>query len=89
MITHTKKIIGDPLISTLHTQQEYFQVRKSNASDNDGDKTVRCELYHGSYVTEDYEVALLKYLVHLSSRNYVMMEMDVEEELNERVNGGD
>ena len=64
-------------------------MRKSNASKNDGDKTVRYELYHGGYVTADYEVALLKYLVHLSSKNDFIMEMNVEEEMNERVNGGD
>ena len=64
-------------------------MRKSNASKNDGVKNVRYELYHGGYVTEDYEVALIKYLVHLSSQKDVIMEMDMEEELNERVNGGD
>ena len=34
-------------------------------------------------------MALTNYLVHLPSKNYVIMNIDVDEELNERVNGGE
>ena len=44
---------------------------------------------HGGYVTSYDKVALPNYLVHLLSQNGVIMEMYAEEELNERVNGGD
>ena len=63
-------------------------MRKSSASDGDGDKTVRFEISRGGYVTEDEEVALPIYLVHPPSQNDVIMDIDAEEELNERGNYG-
>ena len=56
---------------------------KSIASNNDGDKPVRSELCHCGYVTADNEVVLKNYLVHIPSKNYFIVEIDVEEELNE------
>ena len=64
-------------------------MRKNSASDSDEDKTVHYELSRGGYVTSNDKVALTNYLVHLPSQNYVIMEIDVEEELNERRNGWD
>ena len=55
-------------------------------SDIDETKAVFSEPSHGSYVTSDDEVALPNYLVHLLSQNYIIVDIDVEEELNERVN---
>ena len=69
-------------------QQENFQISKSRVSNSDGGKTIRFDLSCGGYVNADNKVALTNYLVHLSSQNYFMMDMHVEEKLNERVNGG-
>ena len=38
-------------------------MRKTSASDSDGDRTVHSDLSHGGYVTADDEVALKNYLV--------------------------
>ena len=54
----------------------------------DRDKRVRSEISCGGYVTAYDELVLPNFLVHLPSQNYVIMDIDVEEELNERVNGG-
>ena len=52
----------------------------------DGDKRVHYETSCGGYVTADDELALPNFLVHLPSQNYVIIDIDVEEDLNERVN---
>ena len=62
---------------------------KASVSDGNGDKTVRSELSRGGYVTVDDKVAPPNYLVHLLRQNDVIMDIDVEEELNERGNSGD
>ena len=61
---------------------------KTSASDGDGDETVRSELSRGGYITEYDEVALTNYLLHLPSYNDFILEIDVEEELNQRGDGG-
>ena len=60
-----------------------------NASDSDGDKTIRSELSCGGYFTAYDKVALPNYLLHLPSHNDVIMDIDIKEELNGRGNGGD
>ena len=62
---------------------------KTSVRGGDGYKMVQSELSCGGYVTADDKVALPNYLVHISSHNDVRLENDVEEELNERVNGDD
>ena len=62
---------------------------KSSARNGDRDKTTGSEISCGNYVTAYENMALPKYLMQISSQNDLIMEMDVEEELNERVNGGD
>ena len=69
---------------SLYTQQEYFQMSKSSASNGDRDKTTGSEISCGNYVTAYENMALPKYLMQISSQNDLIMEMDVEEELNER-----
>ena len=64
-------------------------MRKTSVSDSDGDETVHSKLSHGIFVTLYDQVALPNYLVHLPSHNYFIIEIGVEEELNERENGGD
>ena len=64
-------------------------MRKTNTSDSDRDETFHSEWFRGGYVTSDDEVELTTYLVHFRSQNYVIVDIDVEEELNERLNGGD
>ena len=54
----------------------------------DEDKRVHSEISRGGYVTAYDELELPNFLVHLPSQNYVILDIDVEEELNERVNGG-
>ena len=49
---------------------------------------VLSELSCGGYFTEDGNVALPKYLVHLPGHNCFIVDIDFEEELSERVNGG-
>ena len=61
---------------------------KNSARDSDGFETVHSEMSRGGYVTAYYKVALTNYLVHLPSQDYVRLDIDVEEELNERGNGG-
>ena len=63
-------------------------MRKSSASDGDEYETVRSELSHGDYVTAYDKVDLPNYLVHLTSQYDVIVDIDVEEVLNERGNGG-
>ena len=46
-------------------------------------------IFRGGYITDYYKVALPNYMVHLPNENDVVMEMDVDEELNDRGNGGD
>ena len=55
----------------------------------DGVKKFQYEISHGTYVIADDELALPNLLVHLPSQNYVIMDIYMEEELNERVNCGD
>ena len=62
---------------------------KSSASDSDGDKTVHSELHCGGYVISYDKVVLPNYLVQLLSQNDVIVDIGVDEELNERANGGD
>ena len=54
----------------------------------DEDKRVHYETSCGGYVTADDGLALPNFLVHLLSQNYVIIDIDVEEELNEMVNCG-
>ena len=79
MRTNTKNIPLEIIAFTpLHTQHEYFQMRKSSASDGDGDKNICSEISCGCYFTIDEEVALTKYLVHLPINNDAIMDMDME-----------
>ena len=59
-----------------------FLLNRKTGFVGDGDKRVNSEIYRVGYVTADYELALSNYLVQLPSQNYVMMYIDVEEELN-------
>ena len=52
---------------------------KSSARDNDRDETVRSEISCGICVTADDKETLPNDLVHLTSHNDVIMEMDVED----------
>ena len=61
---------------------------KSSASDDDGDETVHSEISRGGYVTAYDEAALTNYLVQLPSQNDIIVYIDVEEELDDRGNGG-
>ena len=61
---------------------------KSIPIDGKWDKTIRSELSHGDYDTSYDEVVPPNYLVHIPSQNDVIMDIDMEEELNERENGG-
>ena len=61
---------------------------KSRERDGDGYKMVHYELSRGGYDTEDDEVALPNYLVHLPSQKYGIVDIDVVEELNYRGNDG-
>ena len=61
----------------LHTQNEYFKMRKISASDGDGDETVHSELFRVGYATAYDEVALPNYLVHLPSQNGVIVEIGI------------
>ena len=54
----------------------------------DRDKLVHPEISRGGYVTAYDGLALPNFMVHLPSQNYFIIDIDVEEELNERVNGG-
>ena len=58
---------------------------KAGVRDGDGEKMVHSEIYHGGYITADEQFALPNELVHLPSQNYVIVDIDVEEEMNERV----
>ena len=58
-------------------------------SDSDREETVHSELSCGSYVTAYDKVELPSYMVHLPIQNDVIVYIDVEKELNERLNGGD
>ena len=58
-------------------------------SNGDGDETIHSELSYGCYVTEDYKAALPNYLVHLNIQNDVIVEIDIDEGLKNRVNGKD
>ena len=55
----------------------------------DRDKRVHYEIFCCGYISERDELSLPNFLVHLPSQNYVIMDIDVEEELNERVNSVD
>ena len=79
MRTHTKKRSLELIeFVSLYTQHEYFQMRKSSASDGDGDKNICSKISCGCYFTIDEEVALTKYLVHLPINNDAIMDMDME-----------
>ena len=55
---------------------------------DDGDKRVHYEISCGGYVTAYDELALPNFLVNPPSHNYVIMEIDVEDELNDMVSRG-
>ena len=61
-------------------------MRQTNTSNSDDTKTVFYYPSHGGYITVYYELALTNYLVNLTSRNYVTVDIGVYQELNE---GGD
>ena len=63
-------------------------MRKTSASNGNKIKTVFSEPSCGAYVTEDDEVALPKCLVHLPSKIGSMVDIDLQQELKQRVNGG-
>ena len=62
---------------------------KTSTKDGDGYETVHYEISRGGYFTADKEVVMPNYLVRLPSQNDVIVGIDLEEKLNERVNGGD
>ena len=64
----------------LHTQKEFFKMSKTSVRNSDDTKTVFSEPSPGSYVTANYEVALTKYLVHLPSQNYSIVDIDVKDD---------
>ena len=64
-------------------------MRKSSAIDGDRDKMIHSVISHVVYVTADDEVSLPNNLVHLPTQNDVILDIDAEEELNSKVNGGD
>ena len=66
-----------------------LQGEKNCVRKGDRDKAVQYELSRGGCVTSDDEVALSNYVVNLQSQNDVILENDMEEELNNRRNGGD
>ena len=49
---------------------------------------VHSEVSCGGYVTADDEVEVHNYLIHLPSHDDFIVDIDVEEELNERGNVG-
>ena len=53
---------------------------KTSVRNSDETKTVFSEPSPGSYVTANYEVALTKYLVHLPSQNYSIVDIDVKDD---------
>ena len=73
---------------SLHKQHEYSNIIKTSASNGDKTETVFSEISCGGYITADYEVSLTNYLVQTPIHNDVMVDIDLEEELNERGNGG-
>ena len=66
-----------------------FLINRKTGFVDDREKRVHSEISRGGYVTAYDELALPNLLVQLQSHNCVIMDIDVEEELNERVNGGD
>ena len=60
-----------------------------SASGSERYKMVHYEISHGGYVIADDRLALPNYLVHVSSQDYFIVDIDMEEELNERGNGED
>ena len=62
-------------------------MRQTRKSDGKKDKKVNSELSLCFYVTADDEVAMNNYLVHLPSQNDVIVDIDVNKEMNKRVNG--
>ena len=62
---------------------------KTSASDGDRDKTFHYNQSRVGYVTSNDDVALSNYLVKIPSHTDVILDIDVEEELNDRVNGED
>ena len=53
------------------------------------EKIVCYDISCGGCVTANDEVELTNYLMHFPSKNYLIMEMDVEDEMSERGDGGD
>ena len=83
-------LIDEYVIAKIFADQKSFEKKHiSTWIVSDRDKRVQYEISHWGYVTADDELALTNYLVHLPSKNYVLMNIDVDEELNERVNGGE
>ena len=62
---------------------------KTSLYNGDGYEMVHSELPRGGYVKSYDEVALPNYLVHLTSHNYVIVDIDLEGKLNGRGNGGE
>ena len=65
-----------------------LQYEKTSVSNNEGEKTVFFEISGCGYVTEYEKVALPNYTVHLPSQKDMIVDIDVDEDLNERINGG-
>ena len=62
---------------SLHTKQEYLQMIKSRVIDGDRYETTHSGISHGGYFTAVDELAFPNYMVHLTSHNYFIMDIDV------------
>ena len=74
-----KSLLELIVFCSSHKQQEYFNMRKISESDCDEIKTVFFETYCGGYVTDNNDVALLNYLVHLPSQNDFIIDICLKE----------
>ena len=61
---------------------------KISTSNCDETETVFFQLYYVGYITEDYKVPLPSYLLNFPFQNDAILEIDDQEELNDRENGG-
>ena len=64
-------------------------MKKSRVIQADVDETAHSVLSHGGYATAEDKVEMPNYLVQLQRQNDVIVDIDVQEELNQRGNGGD
>ena len=64
-------------------------MKKSRVIEGDVDETVHSELSHGGYATAEDKVEMPNYLVQLQRQNNIIVDIDVQEELNQRGNGED